>query len=112
VPVFLSDEWFAAVDGRPAGTADDFTFRVDQVITGAPTGEVRYRVTVEHGTVHITRPPPPDVPDAALTLDYLTAVELAAGRTTAHDALTRGAVRFRGDPRRLQDLTTALAATR
>jgi alkyl sulfatase BDS1-like metallo-beta-lactamase superfamily hydrolase len=109
--VFLSDEWFAAVDGTRTGCDPDVTFRLDQVVTGAPGGDLRYRVSVTGGTLHVSPGPTPDrSADATLTVPYATAVELASGRRTAHDAFLAGAVRFAGDPRRLQELAAALGS--
>lgn len=102
--VFLSDEWFAELESRPVGT--DVTFRVDQEV-----GDLRYRVEVAGGTLRVIRDPAPDEPpDATLTMAYRTAMELASGRRTAHDAFLAGEVRFAGDPRRLQELAAAFAS--
>lgn len=104
--MFLSDEWFATVDGRPAGTDPALTFRLDNVVTGGPSGVVRYRVAVERGALRACRDaaggPPPD---ATLRMSYRTAVDLASGRRTAHDAFLAGEVTFADDPAKLQELT-------
>jgi hypothetical protein len=112
VAEFLSDDWFAMLADVDAGTDPSLTFVLDQIVTGAPGGDVAYRVTLEGGRLHVTRTPGADTsdPHATLRLSHATAVALATGATTATEAFHAGHVRFVGDLRRVQALTTAFDA--
>ncbi len=102
---FLSEEWFALLEGLPV--SPDVDARVGYVITGGPAGEVRYVLAAHDGRLRVA----PDGPtDITVRTDHATAVELATGRCTAHDAFLAGKVRFAGDLGRLQSLTAAVAA--
>jgi alkyl sulfatase BDS1-like metallo-beta-lactamase superfamily hydrolase len=110
VPDFLSEAWFAAVDGTEIGTDPALRFRLDQVVTGAPGGDAHYRMTVSDGRLHAERGAGPGPADATVRLSYRTAADLATGRRDAHEAFLAREVRFSGDLDRLQELTAAFAA--
>lgn len=105
---FLSAEWFDALGSVDAGTDGGLTFSLDQAIAGTPRGDVRYRVSLTGGRLCVDSRPATEPADATLRLAYPTAVDLASGRRTAHDALLAGEVTFAGDPARLQELSAAL----
>ena len=130
---FLSPAWIAELDGAGVAVDPDVSFRLDQVVTGTPDGDVCYRLILADGRLRVgapthpqgaTDPPgatdltgvsdPPggaDGPaDATITLSSATAVDLATGRRDGSDAFDAGLVRFRGDLARLQAATAALAA--
>jgi hypothetical protein len=111
VAAFASPEWIDALDAAGVAVDPGVQFELEQVVTGTPYGDVRYRLTLAQGRLRV-RPPddlmPP--PDGVLTVGYATAVDLATGRRTGSDAFDEGLVRFRGDLGRLQDARAALAA--
>jgi len=113
---FLSADWLALFGAAVIEADTGLTFRLDQVVRGAPGGDIRYRVTIEGGRVRVaSRPGGSDGPDAAppdatVTLGYRTAVDLAAGRRTAHDAIRHGEVKLAADPVRVHAASAAIAA--
>jgi len=110
VAEFLSADWFAALGSVDVATDPALTFRLDQSIIGRPGGDVRYRVTLAAGRLHVDGDVGDEPADASLRLAYPTALDLATGRRTAHEALIAGEVRFSGDPARIQDLAAAIGA--
>ena len=110
MPEFLSAAWFAAIDGIEIGTDPSLSFELEQVVTGAPAGEVRYRATVRDGRLSVSPGAGARPPDATLRLSWSTAVALATGARTAHQAFRDGEVQFAGDLRRVQALTAAFGA--
>ena len=107
---FLSAAWFDALGSIEVPADPALTFRLDQTITDAPEGVIRYRVTLAAGRLSVVRDAVDGPADATLRLRYPTAVELARGRRTAHDALLAREIVFDGDPGRVQDLAGALGA--
>ena len=108
---FASPEWIEELDAAAVTVDDGVAFELEQVVTGTPRGDVRYRLSLAGGRLR-ARPSTPELPppDAVLTVSYATATALATGRQTASDAFDAGLVRFRGDLARLQDARVALAA--
>jgi len=111
VAAFASPEWIEELDAAAVIVDDGVAFELEQVITGTPGGDVRYRLSLIDGSLR-ARLSTPELPpaDAVLTVSYATATELATGRRTASDAFDAGLVRFRGDLARLQEARVALAA--
>jgi hypothetical protein len=109
---FLSDAWIEELDGAGVVVKDAPAVTFDQVVTGAPDGVVRYRVSVDGGRLRVRRlaDGAADGADATLTTSFGTAVELATGRRDASAALAAGLVRFRGNAASLQAAAGALTA--
>ena len=109
---FLSEAWIEELDGIGLRIESAPTFTFDQVVTGAPGGDVTYRVTIDDGRLRVRRVPAADGrasrADATLTTSFRAAVELATGRCDASAAFAAGLVRFRGDAVSLQAATAAL----
>jgi putative sterol carrier protein len=78
-------------------------------VTGAPVGgDVRYVVRVSGGRLAVSSGEA-DAPDVTITLDHPTAVGVATGDLSLHDALVAGRVKIKGDPARLLGASGALA---
>ena len=107
---FLSPAWIEELDATGTAVADDIAFVLDHVVTGAPDGDVRYRMTLRGGRLHVTLLPDagPAPADMTLTLSYATAVDLATGVRSGSDVFDAGLVRFRGHLVKLQRATPAL----
>src|SRR5580704_7744274 len=105
MPRYLSPEWVQAFNaalsdldltaaiaaaGADSLTASDGVFAVAQVVTsapddiGAPAGEVRTVLSVNHD-------------DVTIVVDYPDALAIASGELEAADALATGRVRVRGE---------------
>jgi hypothetical protein len=112
VAEFLSDAWIEELDGAGVVVDDGPAFTFDQVVTGAPGGDVRYRVSVDGGRLRVRTlaGAGADGADATLTTSFRTAVELATGRRDASAALAAGLVRFRGNAASLQAAAATLTA--
>jgi len=107
VAEFLSADWFALVEGTELGCDPSLACTVEHLVTGGPAGDVRYRVGIVGGRLHVEAGP--GRADVALRLSWDCAVALATGEKTAHDAFQRGEVRCAGDLGALQALSGALA---
>lgn len=109
---FLSPAWFEDVARHtPAGAGEPAVLTLEQVVTGGPSGEVRYQVVVGDGSARIARPgasaPHPDV---TVTTDWDTASAVASGRLSTQAALGGGRLRIGGDLGRLAAHQGELAA--
>ncbi|MEX0832609.1 MAG: SCP2 sterol-binding domain-containing protein [Actinomycetota bacterium] len=110
---FLSEEWAAAV--RDAVNSDESFMaaaagkeaRIQQVVTGAPDGDVSYWVTLSDGDVD-SGVGEIDAPDATITQDYATAVQLAKGELSAASAYFGGQIQIQGDLMKLMGLQSVL----
>lgn len=110
---YLSPEWFeevnaAAADGRVADSVTEgLRLVVQQVVTGAPDGDVHYAVRIEDGTVSVV---PGDAPDADVTVteDHETATQVARGDLAAPVAFMTGRIRVTGDTKTLLAAQPAL----
>ncbi|MBA2326488.1 MAG: SCP2 sterol-binding domain-containing protein [Actinobacteria bacterium] len=113
--VFLSPEWVAELDAAARATdaattrADDLTLTVQQVVQGAPNGEVRYYVTIDRDGVRV-RPGSADAPDLTLFAKYDVARAINAGTADAQDALAVGRLKIKGRLEQLLEHQDAFAA--
>lgn len=99
---YLSQEWFDEVnraaadsDRIPTDTATvDLT--IQQVVTDAPEGDIRYAVRIKRGRVEVV---PGDDPgaDVTMTEDWDTARAVAAGELSAPAAFMTGRIRVGGN---------------
>jgi len=92
---YLSEAWFEEVAAATPAPSDRGLI-LQQVITGAPEGEIRYVVTVGAQGASV-RAGQDARPDATFTGDYETAAALAEGRLTIDAALLAGRIRIRGN---------------
>ncbi len=97
---FLSAEWFDDVCREQAEPRLPPTLTLQQVVTGAPWGEIRYQVLVGESGARI-EPGASDHPDVTFTSDYSTASAIARGRLSVQAALSCGRIRIGGDTTRL-----------
>jgi putative sterol carrier protein len=121
---FLTPAWFDEINAADVLVESPADLVIEQHITGGPAGNVRYQVTSTSGRLHAERLSEPmsgkgRPSDVLLRMDYETAVALATGALTAHDAFLAGRVRVSGDPVRIQQaagtmpvVTGALTAVR
>ncbi len=106
---FLSDQWLSDVEGR-LNTHEGFqnaakgqAAKLQQVITGAPDGEVRYGFSVEGGKVALTQG---DIEgaDATITQDYDTAVKVSKGELNGQSAFMQGKLKISGNLMKMMQL--------
>ena len=107
MPEFLSAEWFALVGEIELGCDPSLACTIEQLVTGAPEGDIRYRASIREGRLEVEAGPGPA--DVRLRLSWSCAMALATGERTAHDAFQRGEVRCSGDLSALQRFTSAIA---
>ena len=98
---YLSAEWFAsatAASGDPLGEAVEMV--LEQVVRGAPEGDVFYRVEVAGDRARLVWPVPDGAApaDLRITTDWSTAVAVARGDLSAQRALMQGRLRIKGSP--------------
>ena len=98
---FLSDDWAreatealnASEDMREAITNVDFS--LEQVVSGAPGGDARYRMVIRDGGVSIETGP--GDADVTITQDYETACALNRGELVAQAAFMQGKLKVTGN---------------
>jgi hypothetical protein len=100
VAVFLSDEWVEQLEG--AARADGsvaalggVTLTLQQVVTGAPDGDVAWHVRVADGDVHVGRGHAPGA-DVVITESYEVARAVSRGELSAGEALAAGRLQLEG----------------
>jgi hypothetical protein len=107
---YLSPAWLDEVDAvaRTSGEVPGVRLVVQQVVAGAPEGDVRYTVRIDDGAVSVV---PGVAADADVTVreDYETAVALHRGELRAPVAFMTGRIAVAGD---LQALLRAQPALR
>jgi putative sterol carrier protein len=92
---FLSEAWFDDVAAM-APIGDRTSLTLQQVVTDAPEGEVRYYVRVSEGRAAIYVGEASQ-PDATFTEDYATAAAVARGELSVQAALLAGRIRVGGN---------------
>ena len=95
---FLSPAWLADLDAALRATgavAAGSELVVEEVVQGAPGGDVVYHVVLGVSGSRAGAGPA-EAPDITLVVDHATAVDLARGTTNAQRALAAGALRIRG----------------
>ncbi len=112
MPRYLSPSWFEEVNTaarREARPADGAGARLtlQQVVTGAPEGEVRYWVRVGDGSVEAGLGEAVDA-DATVSQSYDTAVAVVTGQLSVEAALMAGRIRLSGRISALVDQHEAL----
>lgn len=100
---FLSREWLEQARSNPIPTdfqGESGALVLEQVVTGSPDGTVVYRVHARGGSALIEWPVPDAAggPDLRLTVDWTTAVEVAAGRLSTQKALMEGRLKLSRSP--------------
>lgn len=106
---YLSPEWLDEIDAVARGSEElpelvgDAGLVIQQVVAGAPHGDVRYAVRIGDGSVSVV---PGEAADADVTVreDYETAVALHRGELRAPVAFMTGRIAVSGD---LQALSRA-----
>ena len=112
---YLSDEWASAVQDA-LNSSDQFknsagsqSAKLQQVVTGAPEGEVKYWFKLEAGQASLGLGELGEPVDATITQDYDTAVKLAKNELTGTAAYMSGKLRVSGDLMKLMQLQGTLA---
>jgi putative sterol carrier protein len=112
---FLSEEWAQAVQDA-LNSSDSFkssagsqTAKIQQVVTGAPDGEVKYWFKLEGGQAALGMGESGDAVDATITQDYDTAEKLAKNELNGTAAYMSGKLRVSGDLMKLMQLQGALS---
>lgn len=100
---FLSAAWFDELEesrreaGEPGGGAEGEAAEavIEQVVTGAPEGEVRYQVVTAGRGLRVRHPAEGAAP-LTFTSDYATAASIARGELSTQTALLDGRLRVSG----------------
>ncbi|PZS18022.1 MAG: hypothetical protein DLM54_08815 [Acidimicrobiales bacterium] len=109
---FLTPEWFEELNraaARPICAAEG-SITIQQVVTGAPEGEVAYVVSVAGGRLRATLGRTADA-DVTITADYGTALALSRGEMSARAALLAGQIHIGGNTHALLAGMAAMQAT-
>ena len=110
---YLSEEWATSVTDALC-RSNDFqsaaagkSVRIQQVVTGAPQGEVRYFFNLVDGEPNIALGELPDA-EATITQDYPTAVGIDKGELHATAAFMQGRVKISGNMMKLMQLQNVI----
>ncbi len=103
---YLSQAWLdrlrelaSALQERPGTTA-----RVQHVVTGAPSGEVRYTMTIVDGRVSAATLGDDVDAEVTMSLTYAVAVDVVRGELDSNAAFMQGRVKIVGDMGRVMAL--------
>jgi putative sterol carrier protein len=112
---FLSEEWAQATQDA-LNSSDSFksssgsqAAKVQQVVTGAPDGEVKYWFKLEGGEATLGMGELGEPVDATIIQDYDTAVKLAKNELAPMAAYMSGQLRVSGDLMKLAQLQGTLS---
>ncbi len=113
---YLSHEWIAAADAALGSAWETVTDRGSEdtivlwEVNGAPQGKVSFALRFGPDGAGFTEGPPPDPPDATMSLDYATAVSIAQAALSPQVAFMQGALKLGGDVMVLVSRASALEA--
>jgi putative sterol carrier protein len=110
---FLSPEWLDDVNAvvkrapevQTATAAIELT--IQQIVRGAPGGDVAYRMRIDRGSVELISGQAPDA-DVVFTEDWDTAVAVARGQLSPQAAFLEGRIRVSGDMASVMETQDAL----
>jgi putative sterol carrier protein len=112
---FLTEQWAEELQ-QTLNSSDDFKaaaaakeVRVQQVVTGAPEGEVKYYVSLEDGRARIGIGELADA-DATIAQRYETAAAISRGDLGAQQAFVQGQLKITGNLMKLMQLQGVLSA--
>ena len=110
---YLSEEWASSVT-EALRRSSDFqsaaagkSVKIQQVVTDAPQGEVRYYFDLTDGDPHIALGELPGA-EATITQDYPTAVGIDKGELHATAAFMQGKVKISGNMMKLMQLQNVI----
>ena len=106
LPAFLGEDWFAlgAVEGGGLPAVPGASIRLQQVVTGGPTGDVRYLTIIEDGRTVEQRVGVDSDADVTITTTYDDAVAIQRGELDINAGFMQGRVKVGGDMAKLLDL--------
>lgn len=102
MPVFLSEEWIAALD--EAAGADDklraatqsVSLVLQQTVTDSPNGDVSWHVTVDDGTIRVLAGSSAQPADVTFFQSFETAKAISTSQLSAQSAFMLGKLRIGG----------------
>ena len=106
MPKYLTQEWM----DRAKELAQDFpetpgaTVRMQQVITGAPDGEVKYYTVIENGKTLEQKVGEDPEADVTLTNSYDDALKIMKGELDANAAFMQGRVKVTGNMAKIMSM--------
>lgn len=112
---FLSDQWMSEVESRLnahegfQAAAKGQSAKLQQQISGAPDGDVRYGFILEGGKITIARGDV-DGPEATISQDYETAAAISKGELTGQAAFMQGKLKISGNLMKMMQLQGVFAA--
>ena len=113
MPEFGSSEWVDALIGALNASPDELRgveVTIQQVVTGAPAGEVRYWTAFKEGTVEGAVGDAPSRADVTITQDFETARALSAGELNPQGAFMQGKLKVTGNMGKLLQHQDAIQA--
>lgn len=99
---YLSPEWMdaagraLAADARLAEATRGVRLMVEQVVDDGASGQIRWHVVIDDGSVQLRAGPAPQA-DVRISTSYTTAAEIATGELAAQRAFIDGRLRIGGD---------------
>jgi putative sterol carrier protein len=112
---FLSQEWADEVT-KALNSSDDFkkaasgqSAKLQQVVTDAPDGEVKYYFKLEEGNAEVNLGELQDA-EATITQNYETAVGVTKQEINAQNAFMQGKLKISGNMMKLMQLQSVVNA--
>ena len=102
MPVFLSDEWIAALDEAASADAKlraatvGVSLVLQQTVTDSPNGDVTWHVKVDDGTIRIVPGTSAQPADVTFSQSFETAKAVATAQLSAQSAFMLGKLRIGG----------------
>lgn len=112
---YLTEEWAQAVT-EALNSSEEFksaaagqSAKLQQVVTGAPQGDVKYYFNLENGQATVALGELEGA-EATITQDYDTAVALDKGELNPQQAFMQGKLRITGNMMKLMQLQGVISA--
>lgn len=112
---FLSEEWASAIT-EALGSSDDFKkaatgqqAKLQQVVTDAPSGEVKYYLDISDGSATVALGEL-DGAEATITQNYDTGKAIAQRELNAQNAFMQGKLKIAGNMMKIMQLQGVISA--
>lgn len=112
---FLSEEWASAIT-EALGSSDDFKkaatgqqAKLQQVVTDAPSGEVKYYLDISDGSATVALGEL-DGAEATITQNYETGKAIAQRELNAQNAFMQGKLKIAGNMMKIMQLQGVISA--
>lgn len=101
MPAFLSDEWLtlqcSLANDLGLGVDSAISLRIQFVVTGAPTGDMKYHWIIDAGKLRAVESGEIENPDVSVTTTWADAVAIQQGTLDPNVAFMQGKLKIGGN---------------